>query len=430
MEARSKKLIEANKIFDFVITNKNNFYRNFYESKKFKKKPPFTEDEFRALPLLTKDDLLGSALPNKNFLATKDIRGFSVTSGTTKNKKILMLPFSAPAAVFKERVANKKKLDKLGVGTVIYLSSPLHGMTRHMVYENNNEIPFVLSKVEDFALSTAMIKEGKITGIISTPTIIYQYLPFLDKAGVNNQVKWICLAGEHCSAQKRAEIQRHFPGASIEFVYGSAETGIIGYQCPYLIGKSTNNYHPADNLFLEVVKSDGSSSQDEPGNIVITSLDKSAFPLIRYQNGDVGILSQKPCKCGDPTTLTLLGRSEQDLAKVQGSIIHAEAVERALGRVSIALLPYYYLRINETKINGKILPELTIKLAPKQKLTSPLQTSQLLATQISDNLWLSTKNTLTNLVERGVFLPLVVEFTFEPIDNDLKKTKVIEYNPF
>jgi len=428
MTIDDKNINKINKIINFVITDTNSFYRDFYGGK-LDKGAPLSIDQFLSLPLLTKEDLLNIKSLHKSFLPQKDVRGFSVTSGTTQSKKILMLPFSAPAPVFRGKIAAQEKLERLGVSSIIYLSSPLHGMTRHMVYEDKNDFPFVLSRVDDFALSTAMIKEGEINGVISTPTIIYQYLPFFEKAGISNQIKWLCLAGEHCPWQKREELQRSLPEARIEFVYGSAETGIIGYQCPHLMETATNKYHPADNIFAETLNSEGNPITDSPGDFVVTSLTKNAFPLIRYQNGDTGILEERPCQCGNPTTLTLLGRVSQDLAKVQGTIIHAEAVERALSCVKAELVPYYYLKITEVKKDGKILPELRISLIPKKTIIDTAQTISLVAKQISDNLWLSTKNTLTDLVNQGVFLPLIVEFVSKPKDDSLAKTKVIEYHP-
>lgn len=65
--------------------------------------------------------------------------------------------------------------------------------------------------------------------------------------------------------------------------YGSAEAGIIAFECPN--GKMHIN---EENVYVEVVDQ----------KIVVTNLNSKSFPFIRYELGDIVELSEDPCACG------------------------------------------------------------------------------------------------------------------------------------
>ena len=50
-----------------------------------------------------------------------------------------------------------------------------------------------------------------------------------------------------------------------------------------------------------------------PGELVLTTLQREALPLIRYRTGDMAVLTETPCACGSP-----LPR----LQRVLGRIVH------------------------------------------------------------------------------------------------------------
>ena len=76
--------------------------------------------------------------------------------------------------------------------------------------------------------------------------------------------------------------------------YGSGEVGTIAHECEK--GKLHIN---SENVLVEIVSEDGSRcSNGEIGQIVITELNNTFFPLIRYKIGDMGKLSEEKCLCG------------------------------------------------------------------------------------------------------------------------------------
>jgi phenylacetate-CoA ligase len=91
--------------------------------------------------------------------------------------------------------------------------------------------------------------------------------------------------------------------------YGCEEVSLIACQCERHKGMHIN----ADGIYLEVLRSDGTPCRPgEPGAIVVTDLMNRAMPMIRYQVGDMGVLSDQPCPCG--RGLPLLERVEGRIA--------------------------------------------------------------------------------------------------------------------
>jgi len=84
--------------------------------------------------------------------------------------------------------------------------------------------------------------------------------------------------------------------------YGTTETGIIAFECAQ--GMLHIN---SDHLYVECLESEPFAGQ---GNLVITELNNLYNPLIRYQLGDLGAISEEECSCGCafPVLKALSGR--------------------------------------------------------------------------------------------------------------------------
>ena len=91
--------------------------------------------------------------------------------------------------------------------------------------------------------------------------------------------------------------------------YGCEEVSIIACQCEAHNGLHVN----ADGIYLEVLRGDGEPAEPgELGMVVVTDLTNMAMPLIRYQIGDMGVLTDRRCPCG--RGLPLLERVEGRIA--------------------------------------------------------------------------------------------------------------------
>jgi phenylacetate-CoA ligase len=73
-------------------------------------------------------------------------------------------------------------------------------------------------------------------------------------------------------------------GSKIVSEYGSAEAGIVAFECPH--GKMHVNM---ENCIVEV---------DSTSEILVTNLNSYSFPIIRYRLGDIVSLETLPKRCG------------------------------------------------------------------------------------------------------------------------------------
>lgn len=82
-------------------------------------------------------------------------------------------------------------------------------------------------------------------------------------------------------------------GVPVYDSYGLREAGLIGHECGH------RTMHVMDEqLILETLDPDTLEPTDGEGELVVTNLVGTAFPVLRYRTGDIVRLSEEPCQCG------------------------------------------------------------------------------------------------------------------------------------
>jgi phenylacetate-CoA ligase len=119
--------------------------------------------------------------------------------------------------------------------------------------------------------------------------------------------------------------------------HGMTETGPISYPCP--LHKDTLHILE-ESYFAEIIDPANQSTvkRGETGELVITTLDRYASPLLRYRTGDLVQASPRPCSCGSPhLTLAggILGRRD-DMLIVRGVNVYPSAIEELVRKFAAA----------------------------------------------------------------------------------------------
>jgi phenylacetate-CoA ligase len=105
--------------------------------------------------------------------------------------------------------------------------------------------------------------------------------------------KVIVYTGDHIYEAERQTAERVL-GAPVISLYGSSEAGSVGYTCP-----AGSMHVSEDHIHVEFVREDGSYAEaGEQAEIVVTTLNNFAMPLVRYRVGDLGSWRKEPCTCG------------------------------------------------------------------------------------------------------------------------------------
>ncbi len=112
-------------------------------------------------------------------------------------------------------------------------------------------------------------------------------------ARLRTTLRAVLTDSEMLTGEQRAAITEEF-GVPVFDEYSSFETLQIYYEC------ARGGRHIAEDLVhVEVVDEHGEPVPDgTEGRIVCTAFRERAMPLIRYVLGDVGVIDQRPCRCG------------------------------------------------------------------------------------------------------------------------------------
>jgi phenylacetate-CoA ligase len=93
-----------------------------------------------------------------------------------------------------------------------------------------------------------------------------------------------------------AEAMTEAFGARVLPYYGCGEVQSLGYSCPEAAAPV---YHTCDeHSVIEVETPGGAAKLTGEGAFLVTDLDNHAMPLLRYRNGDAGVVEPPGCVCG------------------------------------------------------------------------------------------------------------------------------------
>jgi phenylacetate-CoA ligase len=160
--------------------------------------------------------------------------------------------------------------------------------------------------------------------ILAYASSIYLFACFLKEAGLQPRypLRSITSSAETLTGPMRAKVEKCF-GVPVYDRYGAREVGTIATECDHHGGLHLNML----DHYVEVIDFEtGRRIWDKPGRILVTLLTNYAMPLIRYDIGDVGILTEDFCPCGRSALVLkkLLGRSSDFVVSPSGRLIHGE----------------------------------------------------------------------------------------------------------
>ena len=177
-----------------------------------------------------------------------------------------------------------------------------------------------------------ILKDFGTTALVSTPSYALYMSEVAREKGVINDLKLrLGLFGsEGCTPEMRDQVEKSFHIFATDN-YGMSELmgpGVSG-ECIYREGM-----HIAEDHFLpELINSDTGEvlGEGETGELVMTTLTKEGFPLLRYRTKDLTRLNYEPCKCGRTFARMdkIKGRSD-DMMKIRGVNVFPTQIESAL----------------------------------------------------------------------------------------------------
>ena len=196
-----------------------------------------------------------------------------------------------------------------------------------------------------------IMQDYKTTALVSTPSYALRVARYIEGQGINPKslsLKLGLFGGEPCPESMRKEIEERL-FINVTDNYGVSEVMGPGVSAEC---EAKNGLHIYEDHFIpEII--DPQTLQILPpgaeGELVLTTLSKEAFPLIRYRTRDITSLDYSPCPCGRTLVRMkkVLGRSD-DIIVIKGVKVFPSQVEAILMEVE-GVEPRYQMIVDRTE---------------------------------------------------------------------------------
>jgi len=283
-------------------------------------------DDLRAIPILTKADIRahGSELLSNSFLGRQLTR--KKTSGSTGVPLEVKLD---PNGLAWKRACTLRADEWSGWqrgqsvakvwGNPEYKQFGVRGRLRNWLYERAvylDTLQMSPEVITRFARLIASSRPAMIFGHAHSVFLLSDHirrhkLPRYRPSGIITTAMVL-----HDWQRRRIEDVFQCP---VTNRYGCEEASLIACECHEHRGLHVN----ADSVLVETIRDGQPAKPGKPGAIVITDLSNFAMPLIRYQVGDVGVLTDRVCSCGRgfPILEAIEGREADYVVTADGQFV-------------------------------------------------------------------------------------------------------------
>jgi phenylacetate-CoA ligase len=201
-----------------------------------------------------------------------------------------------------------------------------------------------------------IMQDFKTTALVCTPSYALIIADTMMEMGINPN--GLALRVGLFGAEPWSEAMRHEINEKLGIVatdnYGLSEVmgpGVAG-ECQECNGLHINE----DHFLLEVIdpKTLEPVSPGELGELVITTLTKEAFPMIRYRTRDLTRLIPEPCPCGRTfmRMQRIMGRTD-DMLIIKGVNVFPIQIEKVLFEIE-GTEPHYQIIIDRENHSDKV----------------------------------------------------------------------------
>jgi len=195
-----------------------------------------------------------------------------------------------------------------------------------------------------------IMQHYRTTALVSVPTYAVRLLRAAKDGNIPPQelsLKTVILTGEPWPETVRERIEHGFHVRAFD-AYGVSE--VMGPGVSYECEERDGLHISEDHFVAEVVEPrTGEVLPDgEEGELVLTTITKEAFPLLRYRTGDLTAIDRGACSCGRATARMkkVAGRVD-DAVFVQGKSVFPSHVEQILQSVE-GVEPHFQILVDKS----------------------------------------------------------------------------------
>jgi len=183
------------------------------------------------------------------------------------------------------------------------------------------------------------IRRFSPTGLVTVPSFIPKLIEYAENNNIdykNSSIKKAVCIGEAIrnpdfTLNTLGKKIRDKWGIKLYSTYASTEMGTAFTECE--AGKG-GHHHPEMIIVEFLDENDQPVSDNEAGEVTITTLGVEGMPLLRFKTGDICYHHTEPCSCGR-TTMRLgpvIGRKQQ-MIKFKGTTLYPPAIYDVLNEI-------------------------------------------------------------------------------------------------
>ncbi|MFE4600955.1 phenylacetate--CoA ligase family protein [Kitasatospora indigofera] len=181
--------------------------------------------------------------------------------------------------------------------------------------------------ISDWERLDALFTGYRPQHVFAAPGVVLQWTRLLKERGrlaeVSRSVRSLMLLGEVSTPPLRARIGEQWQATVLDASYGSTETGTIAAGCEHDRQHLLLQSHLVEILDGDVLRP---AAPGLTGELVVTTLNNFARPLVRYNTGDL-VTVGADCPCGLALPVVRVhGRATESIG-VGGVRLTAEAIE-------------------------------------------------------------------------------------------------------
>ena len=178
-----------------------------------------------------------------------------------------------------------------------------------------------------------LMKDFGTTALVSTPSYALYMAEVAREMGFTKddfKLRLGLFGSEGCTMEMRTKVEEGWDILATDN-YGMSELmgpGVSG-ECEYRDGMHIGE----DHFIPEIIDSKTGEvlEHGEVGELVITTITKEGFPVLRYRTKDITRLNYEPCKCGRTHARMdkIMGRTD-DMLKIRGVNVFPSQIESVL----------------------------------------------------------------------------------------------------
>jgi len=184
------------------------------------------------------------------------------------------------------------------------------------------------------------------TVLCCTPSYALYLAESLEEAGISKdelKLRVGVFGAEPWTDKMRDEIEARLGIRAVD-IYGLSEIMGPGVSMECL---KCNGMHIDEHFYPEILDKEGNAlPEGESGELVLTSLDKMGFPVLRYRTKDLTSIAYGSCVCGHTGwTMQRVSARVDDMLIIRGVNVFPSQIEEAILTVG-GIEPHYLIIVN------------------------------------------------------------------------------------